>query len=487
MEYKSAPAPCPLPGPARALSPLWLGMAVLSLALLGILTRPSGLLAAFWPANAVLLGLFVHWPRLANRWSWTAAAMGLLAADLLTGTHWHKAVLLTLSNLLGVAVGFQLYMRLPVAQRLLKQPLAVGSLIAVTAMAALGGALPGMVFAYIYQKTPLLQGLLGWFMGELVNYLSLLPVLLTLPRGQMWPWAHRPWRSPPWVQLAPALALCGGLVLGLVVSGPGALVFGVPGLLWCALSYSLFATACLTLLTNLWTLLAVSTGHMVLGGDASNPQMLHSLHMGITLVSLAPLTVASVTAARNQLLRRLEHSANHDALTGALNRTGFTQQAAQLLGVLQPTQRPVAALMLDLDHFKHINDGHGHLVGDQVLAGFARICTGCLRDSDVFGRLGGEEFAVLLPDSSATHAQAIAQRICDAFASQPFALGAPGTLQATVSVGVAWLAHAPATPEGLLHLADTALYQAKQTGRNRVVLADNHEDAPTCRPAPWTG
>lgn len=485
MESKSAPALCPLPGPVRALSPLWLGVAALGLALLGILTRPSGLLAAFWPANAVLLGLFVRWPRLADRWGWGAAALGLLAADLLTGNHWHKALLLTLSNLIGVAVGFQLYMRLPLAQRLLKQPLAVGSLIAVTAMAALGGALPGMLFGHLYQQTPLLQGLLGWFMGELVNYLSLLPVLLTLPRGPVRPWRQLlPWRTHPLARLAPALALGGGLALGLVLPGPGAIVFGIPGLLWCALSYSLFATACLTLLTNLWTLLAVSTGHMVLGGGVNNPQMLHSLHMGITLVSLAPLTVASITAARNQLLRRLEHSANHDALTGALNRMGFAQQAERLLALLAPAQRPMAALMMDIDHFKRINDSHGHLAGDQVLAGFARVCAGCLRESDVFGRLGGEEFAVLLPDSSAPHAQAVAQRICDAFASQPFALNGPGTLQATVSVGVAWLAHAPATPEGLLHLADTALYQAKQTGRNRVVLADSHEDAPTLPPAP---
>jgi diguanylate cyclase (GGDEF)-like protein len=131
----------------------------------------------------------------------------------------------------------------------------------------------------------------------------------------------------------------------------------------------------------------------------------------------------------------------------------------------------VAVLMMDIDHFKKVNDTYGHDGGDQVLAGFAEVVQGCLRSGDLLGRLGGEEFAVLLPGCLADDAQAIAQRICDAFAAHLFTLKDGRQLRATVSIGACCAPRIESDIAAMLSAADAALYHAKENGRNRVELA----------------
>jgi diguanylate cyclase (GGDEF)-like protein len=126
--------------------------------------------------------------------------------------------------------------------------------------------------------------------------------------------------------------------------------------------------------------------------------------------------------------------------------------------------------MMDIDFFKKVNDTWGHAAGDAVLTGFAHLAAGCLRGGDVLGRLGGEEFAVLLPGCAVDDARAIAQRICDAFAAHTTVLADGTRLHATVSIGLDCRSVA-GTPVGtMLSAADAALYRAKHDGRNRVVL-----------------
>jgi diguanylate cyclase (GGDEF)-like protein len=174
--------------------------------------------------------------------------------------------------------------------------------------------------------------------------------------------------------------------------------------------------------------------------------------------------------ARNELLARLQYAAAHDPLTQVLNRGGFMARADSVLAASAHAQWPAAMLMMDIDFFKKVNDTYGHAAGDEVLTGFARLAAGCLRSGDVLGRLGGEEFAVLLPGCGVDDARAIAQRICDAFAAQPMVLADGVRFSATVSIGLGcW--NTPGTPLGtMLSVADAALYRAKHDGRNRVVL-----------------
>lgn len=161
--------------------------------------------------------------------------------------------------------------------------------------------------------------------------------------------------------------------------------------------------------------------------------------------------------------------ANTDALTGALSRRNFLALAEQELARANRYQLPLMVLMLDLDHFKQINDHYGHAVGDAVLQSFVSTVTAVLRESDLIGRIGGEEFAVLLPNTRTEGGSALAQRIIDSVRANPVVLaGEP--VEFTVSVGGGCLS-IETSFAALLNLADAALYQAKRAGRDRLELA----------------
>ena len=168
--------------------------------------------------------------------------------------------------------------------------------------------------------------------------------------------------------------------------------------------------------------------------------------------------------------QRLVQDAETDALTGLYNRRWMDRHYPRALSCKHSTQRPASILMIDLDHFKRVNDAHGHAVGDQVLFQAARRIEFALRPGDLCARYGGEEFCVLLPAVDLPQATGIAQRICASVARQPFALSSGATLPVSVSIGVAyWDQQEPL--DALLQAADSALYQAKRQGRNRVIAA----------------
>jgi diguanylate cyclase (GGDEF)-like protein len=182
-------------------------------------------------------------------------------------------------------------------------------------------------------------------------------------------------------------------------------------------------------------------------------------------------TVRDITAER-RLQRDLAFRAGHDPLTGLANARQFREE----LDTEHDRHRIVArdgqaALFIDLDDFKKVNDTHGHGVGDQLLAEVAQRIRSCLRSHDVAARVGGDEFAVLLRHvTRAEDATDVAQRL-SATLAQPTQIG-PVTLPCAASIGVAY-APTPRPPDELLHQADAALYRAKANGKNRWHLYDN--------------
>src|SRR5262245_32421030 len=167
---------------------------------------------------------------------------------------------------------------------------------------------------------------------------------------------------------------------------------------------------------------------------------------------------------RSDHIHRAE--ASTDALTGIANRRGFFEEAERLVRKQAWKKQPVSVLMFDLDHFKSVNDRFGHAVGDEALRLFARTATVCLRSSDVIGRMGGEEFAAILP-SDLNVAMTAAERVRTAFASAAMEnIGQKVGL--TVSIGAAMVEDLPCDVAALLARADAALYRAKKDGRNRV-------------------
>ena len=169
----------------------------------------------------------------------------------------------------------------------------------------------------------------------------------------------------------------------------------------------------------------------------------------------------------------LQARARMDALTGIFNRRYLLELGHLEIERSKPGGRPVSAVLLDIDHFKEVNDTYGHSAGDLVLKGVVKTCAGALRSRDLFGRWGGEEFAVILPGAPPDGAVAVAERMRQSVAGSPVPLDNSTAVGVTVSFGVAGVEAAgeDTSLEKLLEAADQALYRAKNSGRNRVVLA----------------
>jgi diguanylate cyclase (GGDEF)-like protein len=170
-------------------------------------------------------------------------------------------------------------------------------------------------------------------------------------------------------------------------------------------------------------------------------------------------------------LKRAQTEALQDPLTGLLNRRGF-ERAILERGAGAAHLAGAALLVADLDHFKHINDVHGHLLGDKVLQAIARILQMNVKDEGILARLGGEEFAVLLNDTNASRARSLAEKVRSAISMCQIRTGDGKSYvgMVTVSLGVA-VAAAGESLEQLIHRADAAMYLAKGAGRNRVFVA----------------
>jgi diguanylate cyclase (GGDEF)-like protein len=175
---------------------------------------------------------------------------------------------------------------------------------------------------------------------------------------------------------------------------------------------------------------------------------------------------AAMALSNARLVSRLERQAAEDPLTGLANQRAFRHACAAELSRMGRVGGQASIVMLDLDKFKAINDIHGHPYGDQVLIDVARALRESIRDHDVAARMGGEEFAILLPDTDAAGALEIAERTRDAISR---IRGAHVTL--SCSAGVASGSLTEGSPAGLLELADAALYQAKRLGRDRTVMS----------------
>lgn len=185
-------------------------------------------------------------------------------------------------------------------------------------------------------------------------------------------------------------------------------------------------------------------------------------------VIISRVTEASVWRAF-KLELQMQVEARHDVLTGCLNRRYITQLATQEVSRSTRHNHVFTVLLMDLDHFKKVNDTYGHAAGDQALKSFAEICRNNVRTSDSVARFGGEEFLVLLPDTDASHAKILAERIRSN--TELAMVHSEGiSFKITVSIGIAQFAGGSDPFEQIVARADTALYRAKANGRNRVEI-----------------
>jgi diguanylate cyclase (GGDEF)-like protein len=179
------------------------------------------------------------------------------------------------------------------------------------------------------------------------------------------------------------------------------------------------------------------------------------------------LTYCDVTdLVRNA--EQLERLATIDSMTGLYNRGHFLNQAAAEWSRSQRYQRPLSMLMVDIDRFKQVNDRYGHAVGDETIVAVAGACAKGKRQSDIVGRLGGEEFAIPLPETELAQATIVADRLCKAIAAHVMT-AREVQFKVTASIGTAAASVSMSGLDALMRAADQALYQAKAQGRNCVV------------------
>ena len=159
-----------------------------------------------------------------------------------------------------------------------------------------------------------------------------------------------------------------------------------------------------------------------------------------------------------------------DGLTGVYNRSHFMEKAEEVISMMRRYRRPASMMVADLDHFKSINDKYGHHAGDLALKAFTDVCRQEIRESDILGRLGGEEFGLMLPETTIQHARVLAERIRKATSALEIKLD-DQTIRIAVSIGLVELNPEDATLDAAMRSADMAMYQAKAGGRNQVVAA----------------
>jgi diguanylate cyclase (GGDEF)-like protein len=449
---------------------LAIGALVFAACMVGIQTRLLFSLASIWPANALLFGVLILRPSTNNGATWILSGLGYVGADLISQSPLENALLLNGTNLLGVSIGVAVMDRLSRSAQFLTRPLDAVATIGVIMLASAATGTAGGAIGPILFGMNWVESLGLWFSAELVNYTIFLPPLLALLRRDRQ--ALR-FFSRNANQRRHQLAALSSLALSVVVmhwaGGPGATSYMIPALIWCAVCFRPFACAILTMLICVWLLIAGPLGLMPLNIDFYNATDASSFRLGVGMIAGGTLAVSIINSAWRAAHAALLAVASRDALTGLLNRGAFMERLD--LAFSRRAQAPFAVLMVDVDHFKAINDTHGHPAGDAVLRTMARLLTDNLRDGDICGRVGGEEFALIVSGTAKSEGLAVADRIQSAARQMTTQLDDGFVIQATLSIGVGDSA-AHTSVDQLLVESDKALYAAKHGGRNRVAVAD---------------
>lgn len=448
-------------------------------ALAGIIGRPLTFLAIFWPANAVLLGLFLRFPTLKNIGGWLGAFIGFMIADLITGNTFLVTLFLTLANLSHALVTLLLIHFFKLDYKQYNKGLTFLYLFGISAF---GGCLAAASFACL--TVPHLPNTFMsmdriwidfgmWWTGEILNVIAFLPIVLAIPNQNTIQNYFQEYKQQPLQTeiLLPFLGVVLSVILTHFFIGPGAIMFPIAALIWAALSYNLFFVSIINCGVCMLLYNALTSYYITQSPDAYLETTL-SVRIGLFMLALGPLTLTIISRNRQKLYHQILYLANHDGLTTTLNRRYFYEESERTIAKnTEKTAHSVTILLIDLDHFKKINDQYGHVIGDYVLQEFSRQVKAQIRTHDLFGRLGGEEFAILLKDLTLEQSIAIAQRICNTVFNTPIHLDDQRSLNISVSIGLSYQTLPYCVPfQQLIKRADDALYLAKEKGRNQLCL-----------------
>ncbi|MDJ0837925.1 MAG: EAL domain-containing protein [Acidobacteriota bacterium] len=349
---------------------------------------------------------------------------------------------------------------------------------------------PGLVLVGMEPVHRLSEDLVQWWLGDLFAVLVCGPALTSLA-GMV---ERRQYLSTgPVENLYEKLAWAGSLALVVFLFlwfaeqapsyAAGLNFLPLALLIWSALRFSPIYTHTAVMVVNLGVLALAAAGT---GGfpQPSNLAELSVLLLFLCVLSVVPLVISAANFERLYYERRLTWRAEHDRLTGLLNRTAFEERCNVLIQQVEMDAEPLALCYLDLDQFKVVNDTCGHVVGDNLIKQIACVLEQCLAEGDLIARLGGDEFAVLFRNCLPAEAETRAEKLCAAIENYRFTWE-NRLFVFTISIGVV-----PVRGQAfdrLLSLADTACYTAKELGRNRVkmILAEDLQVAVNRRQMQW--
>jgi diguanylate cyclase (GGDEF)-like protein len=319
---------------------------------------------------------------------------------------------------------------------------------------------------------------LTWWLGDLVGALIVAPLVLLWSAD--WRLRFSPVRAGEATALLLAV-LAGGLVMFGGFLPPFPLTFlSLPLLLWPAFRFGLREAVSVAALLGVIAVAGTLRGvGSFSGGSPNHSLLLLQSFMGVS--TLTALAVAGEVAERKRLEARLSHLADYDSLTDVLSRRRFQEQLEKQLADTRRYGTPAALLFVDMDDFKSVNDRFGHAAGDKVLANVAALLRGRLRDSDSLGRIGGDEFVVLLPHADREQAETVAAQLLVTIATQPTVLGEK-EIRSAASIGIALLADHGQTLEEVLAHADDAMFAAKAAGHNTFRVYDPERASSASRP-----
>lgn len=449
-----------------------------SLCLLGTLTRPIGFLAGFWPANAVTAAIFLRYPSLFTPLNWATAVVGFVVADLASGNDIVTALALTGSNFAGILIASFLLRHWGSQVTDLSGGMSIVAIFFASVLAAGVTSIIGSYVSATMFGVPYSDAFMFWFSNELTNHATFIPLILAIPtdagqrlRRLATTMFTRSWTEADYLRLFAFVLLIMLVYGGHLFGGSGAFVFPLPALILVAMLYPMFATVSLVLIYTVWCQAVFFLDMIYKGVSAVGAHDIMSIRFAITLVALGPLTVACMNAAREALRVALDRAATTDDLTGVLNRRAFLALADEALHLERPAGVTTVVLMLDIDHFKSINDRYGHSGGDDALRTFTKVVESNLRNTDLLGRLGGEEFAIIARTGRLRDAEVLADRLREAVKQHPIRTADGNTFTMTVSIGgVARYGRFDLEIDDALHQADAALYKAKHAGRDQVVI-----------------
>ncbi|GAB1845808.1 GGDEF domain-containing protein [Achromobacter xylosoxidans] len=273
-------------------------------------------------------------------------------------------------------------------------------------------------------------------------------------------------------QVAPRIVAMSTLQMGFMFAVAVAVARGVPANRSRYSYYFVWSVAMISGLTCALRSILFATG-VAQADFLLQPTTWNIVFMTLGVLAMPCLTLGTIMIIHDRMLADREHEASTDFLTGLMSRKAWWLQAERYCAQALRTRRPLSLLLLDIDHFKRINDTHGHAAGDAVLRHFGLLATATLRTGDHLGRVGGEEFSVLFADMRSDAVLEVAQRLLDSVRRTPCAHGG-STIAYTFSAGVVdWLSGE--NLQAFFERADRMLYAAKQAGRNRVLGPGMHQ------------